>query len=54
MILLGTKAVFFSHLQVAGGGIMIIFSGVIGALAVGALVNVDDLEEQYRKDNPQA
>ena len=34
--------------QVAAGGIAIIASGVIGAMVVGAISNVDELEETFR------
>jgi len=40
--------------QIAGGGILIILSGVIGAFVIGAIANMDDLEESYRENNPNA
>lgn len=33
---------------------MIILSGVIGAMVVGSIANVDDLEAAFRVDNPDA
>ena len=44
---------FLLLLQVAGGGIMIILSGVIGAFVVGSIANVDDLEATYQASNPE-
>lgn len=43
-----------SHKQVAGGGVLIILSGVVGAFFVGAIADVDSLEEQYQEENPSS
>mmetsp|Transcript_10623 Transcript_10623/g.21970 ORF Transcript_10623/g.21970 Transcript_10623/m.21970 type:complete len:148 (-) Transcript_10623:82-525(-) len=38
--------------QVAAGGVAIIFSGVIGALVVGQIANIEDLEERWSENTP--